>query len=152
MGEFFGSIFCWFEDFFGIDLANYLWGQSSPLSQTNSFIGLGLWMFGISFVMFVLFYYVINHPRLNNWWGWLIFLVVNFVINFIVGWQSVLKDYYEGKMITIDPATNMQTPLNIGETEILCFGVSDAILSILVFVVFSFCFKWWSSNCSKAPF
>jgi hypothetical protein len=77
---------------------------------------------------------------------------VNFVINFIVGWQSVLKDYYEGKMITIDPATNMQTPLNIGETEILCFGVSDAILSILVFVVFSFCFKWWSSNCSKAPF
>lgn len=26
MGEFFGSIYCWFEEFFGLDLANYLWG------------------------------------------------------------------------------------------------------------------------------
>ena len=30
MGEFFGSIYCWFEEFFGLDLANYLWGESSP--------------------------------------------------------------------------------------------------------------------------
>lgn len=37
MGELFGSIYCWFEEFFGIELANYLWGQSSPLSQTNSY-------------------------------------------------------------------------------------------------------------------
>ena len=34
------------------------------------------------------------------------FLVINGIINFIVGWQWVLKDYYDGKMITIDPATN----------------------------------------------
>ena len=30
MGEFFGSIYCWFEEFFGLDLANYLWGESAP--------------------------------------------------------------------------------------------------------------------------
>ena len=110
MGELFGSIYCWFEDFFGIELANYLWGQSSPLSQTNSYIGIGWTMLGISLVIVLTFYYAVNHPRLNHWWGWGIFLMVNALVNFIVGWQLVLKDYYGGKMVTIDPATNLQTP------------------------------------------
>lgn len=152
MGEFFGSIYCWFEDFFGIELADYLWGQSSPLSQTNSFIGIGLTMLGISLVMVLIFYYAVNHPRLNHWWGWGIFLVINAAINFVVGWQWVMTDYYDGKMVTIDPSTNLQYPLNIGEYEILCFGVSNMLLSILAVIIFSFIFKWWSANCSRAPF
>ena len=152
MGEFFGSIYCWFEEFFGIELANYLWGESSLLSQTNSFIGIGWSMFGISFAMVLIYYYVINHPQLNHWWGWIIFLVINGIINFIVGWQWVLKDYYDGKMITIDPATNLQMPLNIGESEIIYFGVSNMFISVIVFKVFSFILKWWSTNCSRAPF
>ena len=152
MGEFFGSIYCWFEEFFGIELANYLWGESSLLSQTNSFIGIGWSMFGISFAMVLIYYYVINHPQLNHWWGWIIFLVINGIINFIVGWQWVLKDYYDGKMITIDPATNLQMPLNIGESEIIYFGVSYMFISVIAFIVFSFILKWWSTNCSRAPF
>lgn len=152
MGDFFGSIYCWFEEFFGIELANYLWGESSLLSQTNSFIGIGWSMFGISFAMVLIYYYVINHPQLNHWWGWIIFLVINGIINFIVGWQWVLKDYYDGKMITIDPATNLQMPLNIGESEIIYFGVSNMFISVIAFIVFSFILKWWSTNCSRAPF
>lgn len=152
MGEFFGSIYCWFEEFFGIELANYLWGESSLLSQTNSFIGIGWSMFGISFAMVLIYYYVINHPQLNHWWGWIIFLVINGIINFIVGWQWVLKDYYDGKMKTIDPATNLQMPLNIGESEIIYFGVSNMFISVIAFIVFSFILKWWSTNCSRAPF
>ena len=152
MGEFFGSIYCWFEEFFGIELANYLWGESSLLSQTNSFIGIGWSMFGISFAMVLIYYYVINHPQLNHWWGWIIFLVINVIINFIVVWQWVLKDYYDGKMITIDPATNLQMPLNIGESEIIYFGVSNMFISVIAFIVFSFILKWWSTNCSRAPF
>lgn len=152
MGEFFGSIYCWFEDFFGLELAEYLWGNSSPLSETNSFIGIGLTMFGICLTMVLVYYYAVNHPRLSNWWGWGIFLVINAVGNFIVGWQWVLKDYYNGKMVTIDPSSNLQTPLNIGESEILYFGVSNMLLSILVYVIFTFIFKWWSRNCSTAPF
>ena len=152
MGNFFGSIYCWFEDFFGLELADYMWGVSSPLSPNNSFIGIGLWMFGISLAMAILFYYVVDHPRLNNWWGWLIFLGINALINFFVGWQMILDDYYEGLMVTIDPSTNLQVPLNIGTSEILCFGVSNMILSIFAFTIFSFIIKWWSGNCSRAPF
>ena len=93
MGEFFGSIYCWFEEFFGLDLANYLWGESSPQQTTNMFIGVGITMLLVSFAIVVVYYYVVNHPKLNNWWGWLIFFVGNAIINFIVGWQWVLKDY-----------------------------------------------------------
>lgn len=152
MGEFFGSIYCIFEDFFGLELAEYLWGQASPESTTNSFIGIGFWMLGISLAMTLIYYYAVNHPNLCNWWGWGIFLLINAVINFIVGWQIVLRDYYDGLMVTIDPSTNMKVPLNIGESEILCFGVSNMIISIVAFIIFSFIVKWWSPNCSSAPF
>lgn len=48
MGDFFGSIYTsLFEDFFGLDLANYLWGQTSQ-NGTNLYIGVGLWLIGIS--------------------------------------------------------------------------------------------------------
>ncbi|MDE5806572.1 MAG: hypothetical protein K2H76_00520 [Muribaculaceae bacterium] len=151
MGNFFGTIYCWFESFFGLELANYLWGISSPLSETNQFIGVGMWMIGISLFMVILYYYIINHPKLCSWWGWGIFLLVNAVVNFFVGWQWVLSDYYEGKMVTIDPATNMQVPLNIGTSELLSFGVSNMLLSVAAFVFFSVCIKWWSTSCSNAP-
>lgn len=137
MGDFFGSIYCWFEDFFGISLADYLWGQSSPLQMENMFIGIGLSMATISIAVAVIFYYIINHPRLNNWWGWGIFLVINSIINFFVGWQWVLKDYYAGNMIIINPSTNLEEPLPIQETDILCFGVSDMMISIVFFFIFS---------------
>ncbi len=152
MGNFFGSLYCLFEDFFGLTLADYMWGVSSPLSPNNSFIGIGITMLAISLITVLTFYYVVGHPRLSNWWGWLIFLGINSVINFIVGWQWVLQDKYDGKMITIDPSTGIDIPLNIGESEILCFGVANLILSIFAFIVLSFIFKWWSTNCSSAPF
>lgn len=97
MGEFFGSIYCCFEDFFGIDLAEYMWGISSPLSDKNLFIGIGLWTIVISFFVVMLYYYIIDHPRLNKWWCWCLFLGLNACANFIVGWQYVLTDFYEGK-------------------------------------------------------
>lgn len=152
MGDFFGSLYCIFEDFFGLELADYLWGQSSPDSTTNSFIGIGLWMLGISILTVLIYYYALNHPKLNNWWGWGIFLVINAIINFIVGWQIVLSDFYDGLMVRIDPSTNMNVPLNIGESEIICFGVSNMIISVFTFIIISFIVKWWSSNCSRAPF
>lgn len=152
MGNFFGVIYCLFERLFGIELADYLWGIASPLSTTNQFIGVGLWMFGISFFMVMLYYYIVNHPKIATWWGWLIFLGANALINFFVGWQWVLSDYYEGKMVEVDPATNMQVPLNITSSELLSFGVADMILSIFVFILFSLIFKWKSNNCSNSPF
>lgn len=48
MGEFFGSIYCWFEDVFGLELANYLWGNVSPDQQTNMYVPIGFTMLFVS--------------------------------------------------------------------------------------------------------
>lgn len=147
MGQFFGSMYCLFEEFFGLNLADYLWGIASPLATTNMFIGIGLSMLGVSLFVVVLFYYIIDHPKLNNWWSWAIFLVVNAVANFFIGWQWVLRDYYDGKMVD-----DKSVALLIDESNILCFGVSNMILSVVAFALFSYIMKWWSRNVSKAPF
>ena len=152
MGEFFGSMYCVFEDLFGLELADYLWGNSSPISINNQFIAIGFWMLGIALSIAIVYYYVINHPRLCNWWGWSIFAVLTLVINFIVGWQWVLKDLYEGKMIKIDPVTNLEVPLDIFETDCIYFGFSNMILSFVAFFIISCSIKWWSSTCASAPF
>lgn len=152
MGELFGSIYCWLEDFFGLELANYLWGEASPSQQGNMFIGIGLTMLVVSLAMVVIYYYVLDHPRLSNWWGWLIFCGINACINFVVGWQWVLKDYYAGLMVKEDPTTGKLVDLSIYHSDILAFGVVDMIDAILAFVVISYIIKWWSTNCSHAPF
>ena len=152
MDQIFGSIYCWLDGFFGIELADYLWGISSPLQKSNMFIGIGFSMLVISLLIAVIYYYVINHPRLNNWWGWLIFLGVNAAINFVVGWQWVLKDKYAELMVTKDPVTGNMVNLSIYPRDIVAFGVTNMLDAIIAFIVFSYIIKWWSSNCSRAPF
>ena len=152
MGEFFGSIYCWLEDFFGLPLANYLWGTSSPQQLSNMFIGIGMTMLGVSLALAVVYYYVVNHPRLNNWWGWLIFWAFNAAVNFVIGWQWVLKDYYDGLMVKQDPATGKMIDLPINISDILAFGMTNMIDAMITFLVFSYIIKWWSTNCSRAPF
>ena len=152
MGELFGSIYCWLEEFFGLELADYLWGGLSPLQACNMFIRIGLSMIIISILLVVIYYYVLNHPRLNNWWGWTIFMVVNAIVNFIIGWQWVLRDYYEEKMVKKSAVTGKLVDLNITESDILAFGVTNMIDAIIAFIIISYIIKWWSSNCSRAPF
>ena len=152
MGELFGSMYCWFEDFFGIELANYLWGQLSPLQTTNMFVTIGLWMLGISAAIVLIYYYVINHPRLNNWWGWGIFLLINMVTNLILGWQFLQMDYNAGKMVKEDPATGEMVDLLISEANIWSFATTNMIFAFIWFVLISYTVKWGSTNCSRAPF
>lgn len=152
MGEFFGSIYCWLDEFFGIELADYLWGISSPQQVSNMYIGIGLTMLGITLAIMILFYYILNHPKLNNWWGWGIFWVLNAIANFIVGWQWVLKDFYAGKMVKSDATTGELVDLNIYHSDMLAFGVTNMINAMIAYILFSYMFKWWSSNCSHAPF
>lgn len=116
------------------------------------FIGIGLTMFVISLIVAVGYYYIIDHPLLNNWWGWLIFMGINAIINFVVGWQWVLKDYDAGLMVKKDAATQKMVDLSIYSDDILAFGVTNMINSIITFIIFSYIIKWWSTNCSRAPF
>lgn len=152
ISELFGRMYYWLEDFFGDNLANYLRGFESNKQETNMFIGIGLSMIIITLAVTICYYYVINHPRLNNWKGWLFFLGINAVINFFVGWQWVLNHYYAGYMVKKDKVTGEDVDLPINYGDILAFGVTNMIDAIIAFIVFSYIIKWWSTNCSRAPF
>lgn len=152
MGQLFGSIYCWLEDFYGLELADYLWGLLAPEQQSNMYIGIGLTMLTVSMVFVVLYYYVIDHPRLACWWGWLLFLTLNAIINFLIGWQWVLKDFFAGKMVKESATDGTLEQLIITESDILVFGVTNMIDAIIAFVLISYTIKWWSSNCPHTPF
>ena len=42
--------------------------------------------------------------------------------------------------------------LDIFPSDIIAFGVTNMINAMIVFFVFSYIIKWWSTNCSRAPF
>lgn len=99
-----------------------------------------------------MYYYIIDHPKLAKWWGWLIFLGSNAVANFLIGWQWVLCHYYLGYMVGIDSSTKKDYDLNISYGDMLCFGFANMLLAILVFGILSLLMKWWSKNSSNSPF
>ena len=151
MGDFFGSIYCWFEDFFGQDLADYMWGQTADNQTSNLYIGIGLWLIGISALSMIIFYYVINKPSFGNIWAWLVACIINTGLNFAMGYNWVVEDLYAGLMVATNPVTHLQEQLPIDQSDCLCFGVSNAILSIGLFFILSMLFKYWS-NAKNAPF
>lgn len=151
MGEFFGSIYtALFEGLFGINLADYLWGVTSQ-DGANLYIGIGLWMFGVSLLVAVLFYYIINHPRLNTWWGWGIFMIINAAVNFCLGIWWTLSDLWAGDMEVYDKGTRQMVTF-VTEGDCLSFGIANAILSLFAFFIISMAIKWKSTNVSQAPF
>lgn len=158
--NFFGTIYCWFEDMFGLDLANYLWGeywQGIPPEQgiaapTINFMNIGIAMLAISAVVALIYYYAINHPRWNNWWVWLIVMVVNFLINFLVGWQWTLYDYNQDLMQMWDAKNEELVKLAISDGNMALFGVANGIISCIAFFISSMVMKWGSRNCSNSPF
>lgn len=152
MGELFGSAYCWCEDIFGLDLANYLWGEASPLQTTNMFVGIGWSMIVISFLVAVGYYKVLDHPRWNTITRWGVFLVVNAVANFVLAWQWVLGDYYEGLMQEKDVATGKMIDLSIDGGNLLAFGCVNAMYAVVVFILLSCAIKQLSRNCSHTPF
>lgn len=151
--NFFGTMYCWFENFFGLELANFMWGDQPPYqSDSNMFLSVGWVMVAISLLFFFLFYYIINNPRLNHWWGWMLFWITNGLVNLIVGWSWTLSCLYAGDMDIIDPSSGEQLPPDISALDCFCFGVTNMLLALFVMFLFSIAFKWWSRNCSKAPF
>lgn len=151
MGEFFGSLYCVFEDFFGGDLADYMWGQLATEQTENLFIGIGWCLLGITLAVAIVFYYAINKPSFGNIWAWLVTCIINGLINFGVGYYWVVSDLYANKMVENDPLTGQEVPLPIDQGDCLCFGAANAILSIVLFFIISMLIKNWS-NAKNAPF
>lgn len=153
---FFQTIYKWFKALFGQELFDYFRGYDSIKEEiigSNQFISIGIITVVITFLFMLLYYYVINHPRFNQWWSWLIVLVFVGLVNLFVGYG--LTPSLSGGNIPASLMTQLEDgnsiPL-IGQIECWGFGLANSIVSIMWFIVFSLCFKWWSRNCKYSPF
>lgn len=152
MGTIFGNIYSLFwKSFYGLELDNYMWGLTSD-GGSNHFIGIGLIMIAVALAVALLFYYVVDDPRLNRFLGWLPFLIVCFVVNVALGYWWTVSDLNAGNMVRLDMATSQQVPLDIGKGNCLSFGVANGVISCVAFLVVSLIVKWKSTSCSHAPF
>jgi len=154
---FFETIYRWFASFFGGDMADYLSGYICPSDDSeggylgnNQFITYGFIALGIALVVMLIYYYVINHPRFNKWWSWLLMLLLVGVSNLAIAvgmlwgvWDTVTDDI----VCLIEGGSG-----GINENTCIGFSIANFIVSILFFIILSIAFKWWSTNCKRCPF
>ena len=125
--------------------------ERSILIQRRMELGIG-----ISFVVVMFYYYILNHPRFCKWWSWLITLGVNSLIALFVGYGVVVNKYVNGYihdslMFQRDEDGNILAVL-IGDGHCWGFGVANIFVAMIFFVVLSFLLKWWSGNAKHVPF
>ena len=84
-----------------------------------------------------LFYYIINRPSFSRWYHWLLILVTNFIIQLVIGIYLPLTAF---------------SALNLGyQNEYYIFGLMNAIIASLFFILMSFLLRWWSTNAKRTP-
>ncbi|MDR1403053.1 MAG: hypothetical protein LBJ60_05045 [Tannerellaceae bacterium] len=167
MKDLFGIIYCLFDSLFGQNLADYLWGYDCNMqsfSNTNVFNRIGLLTLLLSFVIVFSYYYLINHPRFNRWWSWLVMLGVTGATGLFLGYGWTVADFHKGLMgdclLYLRDANGEITSSLIRESDCWMFGVVNGILSIGFFILFSLAIniggrlipRLASRNCKYSPF
>jgi hypothetical protein len=153
---FFETIYRWFASLFGGDLADYLSGYVCPSEESeggylasNQYIMYGWIAAGIALGVVLLYYYVINHPRFNKWWSWLLMLLL---VGFANLFTSALMT--SGDLAAGDIGDCLIEGGNGGVFISNCwmFGLADFFVSAIFFIIFSIALKWWSINSKRSPF
>lgn len=134
---------------YGQDLFYHLkgWdnGMQDFVAANNQFPTIWLVTFFSALLVFVVFYYILNHPRFNKIWHWLIAMAVLALGIFFWSRGLVLADLSGASMHPIDSA------LNISTDNALMFGVYNAVLSAIFFLFFSIVGRFGSKNCKNTP-
>lgn len=159
MGDFLGNIYSWFQSFYSANLNYYLWGYD-PATQayTNAIlygwpIGLVTLLFAV--LVFVVFYYIIDHPRTKKW-HWVVVWLANGLFAFLFGGGYVMSDLDNGNIpdelvYQFDESGNIVSEL-ITTTDCWGFGAANMCVSLIFFVLLTVLFKWWSKQNRHMPF
>lgn len=149
-----GYIYSWFESLYGYNLGNYLWGLDCNNQYTNPtlFNNIGIVALLISIGVAVVYYFVINSPKLVSWWQWLIVLFIDGLINFVVGFSWMMNDLKTGKIPDCFVYSAQDGAQLIDSVNCIGFGMVNFIISASLFFIISFVIKRFSRNLSNTPF
>lgn len=147
-------IYEFFIEFYNEQLAAHMFGYdclTEGFANRPLYSTIGLSTIAFSSFSVVLFYLLINHPRFNRWYHWLIVLAINSGISFILGFYRTYIDLDTQSIcpdLLINPVTGNQ---QIFISDCIGFGFVNSILALMVFVAFSFAIRNLSRNCSTCP-
>lgn len=97
-----------------------------------------------------IYYIIVDRPSHGKWWVWLLYGIIPSVVNFIISSQMTLQHLYDGKYDIED--INGEMICNVASADCWMFGFANIIMAFLVFLIFSFVFRWFSKNCRYIPF
>ncbi len=154
MGEKLGVVYSsLFENWYGVDLSDYIWGISSPVQDANLYASFGWWMLATTLLSGIVYYFVFDRHSLAHWWCWLIAMAVPMVVNFLIGYVTLANQNNEGLMID-----EKQSDLGFTSLDFINFGISNMLMSVIVFILYTlvvkllFKYTKLQSDCSQAPF
>lgn len=157
--ELIGRIYCFFESLFGQQLGEYLWGyncETDDYTNPALFLRIALWTFLISFVISVLYYYVINSSRFHRWRSWLIMLFFNSMLCFFFAYWWITEDYKNDLigdcLLYLRDESGNIVEHYITDSSFWGFSLANVIISLAIFFMLSMILKWGSTNCRKSPF
>ena len=117
----------------------YIKDFSDEIFAADLYTSIGLFTSIISFFLVLTFYFIINRPSFSLWQHWLIVLLANFVISFIIGFILPTNNF---NSVGIDFLPGVQY---------WTFALFTAIISTLFFVIWTYCFKWWYGDARGTP-
>lgn len=128
-----------------------LWGLTNLGNFSNDMFNNGFYLpifiIMVATVVFVniVFYYIVNHPRINRGYHWLLFNLGIGVVNFVVAWVVSYNKIYNFYAMQ-----GMQSPYDW--TNYLILSLIALLWSFVFYFLFSFIMKWGSRNCKHTPF
>jgi glucan phosphoethanolaminetransferase (alkaline phosphatase superfamily) len=150
-------IYRWFVSLYGHDLADHLSGydcNEESFIGSNQYIPLGVIALTIALVIMIVYNYVINSASINKWWHWVIVMLIVGIINLFIGyaWTSNEIPNIGDCLMYLDGDKVKNPNYLITDANAWLFGLANFFVSALFFIVFTFSFKWWSSQCKRTPF
>lgn len=150
MKDFFAALYEWFGvlPFYSKDMGDELRGWDSTCTDfiaTPWYVYIGWVMILITVFVYALQYHIIDSSRYNkkrHWWLFaLIIVVINFLFAFIIPYNTVQAGDYCNQ-------------LKLGVSDCIGFGFSNAIWSLLLFLLISSIplFRRFSRNCRHTTF
>lgn len=116
--------------FYSVPFSDDLYEQ-----ELYSPLGICVLLIGLTFV--ILFYYLINRPSFSRWYHWVVILLANFVIAFVIGF---ILPYNKFEAMGLEY-----------ESEYYTFALFNALIATIVFILFSYTLRWWSTNAKQTP-
>ena len=157
MGNFFGNIYYLFVGMFGQHLSDYLWGfdcQTQGYDAAVVYLPIGIVMAVVAVSFSLVYYFAINHPRLNKWRHWLIGGFAVLGINLLIG--GIWVDYHLQNGMIPDCLVQTAQPdgtviTNITSFDCWMFGLANGIIAFILYALLSIIVKRWSHNCRHTP-